>query len=551
MPCDEPQPSSCGAETQSHTARGHGAAGGSGGALRERSRSPHEPRIKVEPEGEVPEPLSFNPKRTPGVQPPLNARNPPPGEIFSLFFDAEVLNFLCENTNKNAAAKQKTEKTSTWREINPEELKKFIGMLLYMSVLRLPKMSDFWRRKTIFHVSFPATVMPEERFFAILSHLHMSDPEKDKINEEVKGTKCYDRLHRVRPLMEMMCKRCKAIYHPRQHLVVEEKMEGSKARLNMKQYIKAKPSKWWLKLFVLSDINGYTFNFQLYTDKSKLASESGISFDAAADLVSKDFLGSGYIICVDDLHTSPLLFQHLSQEGFGAYEAYKPEIVDVPSKCTKAPSTRSPQGSIRWIRDGDLLQMDTSEATVCRVVHPEDDGDSAHHRLKEEGEEQEISIPEPTTVTEHTGEEDSSDQTGSTSVHEKTGITVFHHLFEIAVRNSFVIHKDQCDSVQQKPMTRQCFEEELAAHLLGVSRNNKLEKSLEDQHLPVRMNSGQPGAQRASMERRRCRVCHRSTAWMCENCLVGLCLQPNRNCYWHYHQDDHIIATHQISVGKQ
>uniref|UniRef100_A0A3Q0RV14 PiggyBac transposable element-derived protein domain-containing protein n=1 Tax=Amphilophus citrinellus TaxID=61819 RepID=A0A3Q0RV14_AMPCI len=498
-----------------------------------RSRSPHESKIKVEPEDE---PLGFNPKRTPGAQPPLNARNPPPGEIFSHFFDAEVLKFLCENTNKNAAAKQKTEKTFTWTEIKPEELKKFIGMLLYMSVLRLPKISDFWRRETIFRVSFPATVMSKDRFLAILSHLHTSDPEKDVINERKKGTEDYDRLHWVRPLMEMICMRCKAIYHPRQHLLVEDRMAASKARRSMKQYIKAKPTKWWLKFFALTDSNGYTIDFQLYTGKSKLTSGNRLSYNAVADLVKKDFLGSGYIVCIDNLQTSRFLLDHLNQEGFGASGEYKQEKVDVPIKHENDLTTRSPQGSVQWIRKGAFLWMDTREASLCSTVHPVGNGDTAHHWLKEEGEEQEISIPSPTE------EVDSSDQViGTSLVHRNSRtwpITVFQHLFEIAVRNSFAIHKDRCDSMQQKPMVWQCFEEDLAAHLLGVSVKNKPQKIPDDQHLPVPTSSGQPRAHRASLGRRRCKVCHRSTAWMCETCDVGLCLQPDRNCHWQYHQDD-------------
>ncbi|KAL7384440.1 hypothetical protein ABVT39_002394 [Epinephelus coioides] len=114
----------------------------------------------------------FNPKCAPGVQPPLNMGNPPPGEIFAHFFDAAILKLLCQNTNKNAAANLEKGRKFLWTETNPEEMRKLIGMLLYMSVLRLPKMSDFWLRDTVFHVSFPTTIMPRDRFMAILANLH-------------------------------------------------------------------------------------------------------------------------------------------------------------------------------------------------------------------------------------------------------------------------------------------------------------------------------------------------------------------------------------------
>ena len=46
---------------------------------------------------------------------------------------------------------------------------------------------------------------------------------------------------------------------------------------------------------------------------------------------------------------------------------------------------------------------------------------------------------------------------------------MFQHLVDIAVTNSFVIHKVQLASMQQRPLTRHAFQEELAAHLLGAN----------------------------------------------------------------------------------
>lgn len=310
---------------QGQRRRSRGDAGGSGDVVRDRSRSPHQKRWKTdaEPDDGVPPPLRFNPRRIPGVQPPLNMGNPSPGEIFSHFFDAAVFRLVCENTNKNAAKNLEKGRKFIWTKISPDEMKRFIGLLLYMSVLDLPKMTDFWCQHTIFHVAFPATVMTRDRFMAILSSLHISDPEKNEENEQKKGTEDYDHLHRVRPLMEMICTNSKAIYHPRQHISVDERMVGTKARLGIKQYMKAKPTKWGLKFFVLADINGYTIDFKLYTGKSKTASGKGLSFDVVTSLVNKDYLGSGYVVYTDNFYTSPLLFRHLSQQGFGACGTYR------------------------------------------------------------------------------------------------------------------------------------------------------------------------------------------------------------------------------------
>lgn len=87
-----------------------------------------------------------------------------------------------------------------------------------------------------------------------------------------------------------------SIYHPKQHISVDERMVATKVRLAIKQYMKAKPTKWGLKFFVLADVNGYTVDFSLYTRKSTSASGEGLSFDVVTTLINKDFLGSGYVI---------------------------------------------------------------------------------------------------------------------------------------------------------------------------------------------------------------------------------------------------------------
>lgn len=109
-------------------------------------------------------PLRFRPKRTSGVQPPVTDAQSA-GDIFSRFFDDEVLKLLSENTNMQNAAKNKQKgKTFAWMEITPKEVQKYLGLLLYMAVCDFPTMSDFWRRNTIFHVRFPATVMSRDQF---------------------------------------------------------------------------------------------------------------------------------------------------------------------------------------------------------------------------------------------------------------------------------------------------------------------------------------------------------------------------------------------------
>ncbi|CAL8275783.1 unnamed protein product [Arctogadus glacialis] len=140
---------------------------------------------------------------------------------------------------------------------------------------------------------------------------------------------------------------------------------------------------------------------------------------------------------------------------------------------------------------------------------------------------------EETSCEESVVEEESPSVTqGRSGRSNGAGVWETHH--QVKLTNSFIIHK-ACASLQQvRPMTRQQFQE-LAAHLLGVDHRNGLQKT-SYHHLPVPTSDEQTKSKRATGGRRRCKLCQRSTAWQCEDCAVGLCLQPDRNCFRQYHQ---------------
>lgn len=470
-----------------------------------RSRSPLRPeqawKTEADPDNYNPHPPRFTPKRSPGVQSPLSTGSQTPGEIFSYFFDTEILKLVCANSNKYAQQQIYRGRKITWRDLTPEELKKYLGLLLYMSVCNFPKMSDLWRRNTIFHLAFPGTVMPRNRFTAITWNLHISDPEEDEANQEKVGSEEFDPLQKVKCLLELMRTRCKSVYHPRQHISVDERMVATKARIKLKQYMRDKPTKWGLKFFVLADVNGYTVDYKLYSGKGSSVSGKGLSFDVVAELVNKDYLGSGYIVYCDNYYTSPLLFRHLTQQGFGACGTYRQGRVGVPKTMVNALNTKSKRGSIRWIREGELLfvkWMDTREVSMCTTVHPVYTGESVLRWQKNcNGKNERIPVPRPTAVGEYNkymGGVDTSDQMlGTNLVHRRTKrwpVTVFQHVLDIAATNSFIIHKELRKVQQQMPMTCQAFQEQLCAELLGVPLTGPPRPPIQG-HYPIPTNPDQ------------------------------------------------------------
>ncbi|XP_073719193.1 uncharacterized protein [Misgurnus anguillicaudatus] len=109
---------------------------------------------KTEKDPDVaPIPHRFCPRLEPGVQLDTSVEQSPLG-LFKHFFSADSIRTLSANTNKLAERNIAAGKRYKWTTINPAEMFKFIGLVLYMGVLKLPAVSDYWKRKKHFFCEF-------------------------------------------------------------------------------------------------------------------------------------------------------------------------------------------------------------------------------------------------------------------------------------------------------------------------------------------------------------------------------------------------------------
>lgn len=519
-----------------------------------RERAPPQPvqSWMTEADADVaPVPKRFLPARPPGHQ--LNpADTHSPLDLFKLYFNTDTVRTICQNTNKQAAKSISNGKKYTWIDITIQELYKFMGLILFMALIKLDDIRSYWRQSNIFSVPFPATVMTRDRFRVISWNIHMSDPDEDVVNDRKKGTQDHDRLFRLRPLLDVITSVCKAFYHPRRNLSIDERMVARKSNTGMTQYMKAKPTKWGFKLFVLADSsNGYTVDFSVYTGKTQFPSGTGLAYDSVMSLIKPAYLGTGYNLYVDNFYSSPRLFRDLYAINISATGTYRENRRDCPRTCVNGLSKKDARGAIRWIRDGPLVfvkWMDTREVSVCSTVHPAYSGNTVERRVRSQDKSwSKKSIPCPTPVAEynrHMGGVDLSDQLIQYySVHQK-GMkwyrTLLYHFIDIAATNSYLLHKELCQERQETPLTHRAFQEQLTAQLCGVTVELPPHQA-EHGHVPVPISRQEDPSKKASKGRRNCELCkttqqkYQSTPWQCKECKVALCLIVDRNCFemWH------------------
>ncbi|KAI4884540.1 hypothetical protein NFI96_026632 [Prochilodus magdalenae] len=465
-----------------------------------------------------------------------------PLDLFQLFFSMEAIAGLCSNTNKNAKVKKQKGKKFKWEPVEIVEFLRFCGILLFMGVVRCPTIQDYWRADSVWQTPFVRRIMGRDRFQAISWSLHISDPQMDIENNAKRGTAEYDRLAKIRPLMESMKIACKAFYHPRKHLSVDERMVPTKAKNGLKMYIRSKPHKWGYKLFVLGDSsNGYTCDFIVCTGNSMYRTSHGLSYDSVVSLLNPSFLGTGYILYCDNFYTSPTLFRDLYKMRMGACGTVRENRSGYPRTQANCLTKRSERGSMRWLRQGPLLfvkWVDTKEVSICSTIHKAYDGDRISRRQRQANgtwEAREFHLPAPVKAyNKYMGGVDLSDQRlQNYTTRRKTYRwykTFFFHFLDMAVVNAYLLYREQCEGKSRKAVSHLDFRKKLCEELCDVKQNTAPSKIVQMEHELERIQGGRRVCRQCRLEGRRS-----DTSWQCVRCDTPLCGSAAKNCFrkWH------------------
>lgn len=116
-------------------------------------------------------------------------------EYFSTFFDNEMIDALRYQTNLYS-----TQINGNCISVTHEEMRKYLSILVISGIVRMPHFRMFWHSGTRF--APVADLMSRNRFEAIYQCLHMND----NLEALPRGTDGYDRLFKVRPLLDELRK---------------------------------------------------------------------------------------------------------------------------------------------------------------------------------------------------------------------------------------------------------------------------------------------------------------------------------------------------------
>ena len=252
-------------------------------------------------------------------------------EFFHLFFSVEMLTSICTHTNSYAYThiaagthNSYSRSDGSWQETTPEELDRLIALLLYFGLVRVGMHADnYWSTKSLYHGLWARAILSRIRFRTLMAFLHVVDP-----NAETPGVK----LQKVDSFISYFKSRCLSLYQPSQNIAIDERMVKSRHRSGIWQYIRDKPTKWGIRLWVLADSsNGYTIDFNIYIGKSagRTVSGHGLGYDVVMKLM-QPFHHQGYHLFFDNFYSSVVLLKDLFDLGVPATGTMKENRKDFP-----------------------------------------------------------------------------------------------------------------------------------------------------------------------------------------------------------------------------
>ena len=166
-------------------------------------------------------------------------------EVFDLMFTPSFMDMIVEQSNLYAKQVMGDEKYASWEKITREELRAYLGFCVLMGIAHLPALDDYWSTDPTLHYSPIADRISRDRFREISRYLHFVD----NTTLPPRGSPGYDRLGKVRPVIDHLSKRFTDLYEPHREVAVDEAMIKFTGRSSVKQYMPMKPIKRGIKVY--------------------------------------------------------------------------------------------------------------------------------------------------------------------------------------------------------------------------------------------------------------------------------------------------------------
>lgn len=462
----------------------------------------------------------------------------------NLMFPDELFELLASYTNTRAS------ETSKWFPVSSNEMKKFLGCLLVMGIIRKPRLDMYWSLDEMLETPFFGNekCLSRDRFLVILKFLRFADYSNLKAN---------DPLRKISPFCDYVRKLIQSVYMPDQNVAIDEILLLFKGRIYFRAYIPSKRSRYGIKIYAVIDQHGYMWDFFINTTASNLELPAHLNINReslgfSGNVVVRLMHGlfdMNYRVFCDNFFVSDKLAQYL--------------IVNRTHLCGTVRFNRLPSAvkedfpaeikSLKHFRKDHMLiscfteKKQSGKKNIAILDTMAEPREVEKSLIKKGGTVNKVTRPSSLeSYNLYMGAVDQADAQlhpyditrKSLNWARKTGIHLLHRL----LLNAFNLYKQSNDD-----LTFLAFTMMYARHLFdstGIGRKTgpkggrpRLMKEIMENHVPKKI----PPSEKKTNPSLRCRVCtsqgiRKETRLFCDSCTCKppLCAHPCFNIYHSY-----------------
>lgn len=443
---------------------------------------------------------------------------------------------------------------SSWKPVDLQEIKAFLGVIINMALNPKPEISDYFSNCWIDYQPFYKDVFSKRRFLQIFWNLHVTPPDEPNPMNNIRS-----RSGKMKHILQYLEQKFRKFYTPNKHVSIDESTIGFKGRVSFRVYNKDKPTKWGIKVYVLADsLNGYVFALEPYFGSQTTAALIRPDLPVTVRLVvhlTQKLLDSGngtggYHVFTDRYYTSPQLAKELLDMGVNLTGTVMTNRKGLPPQVKPTFTKKMKKGDLIAFHNTKLSVLswrDKRVVTILSTVY-DDSVENVERRTKTA---QNVwineTIKKPTMICQYNkymGGVDVADHYATTYAFgrktSKWWRKVFFWLFDVAMNNAFILYKLN-KNLTDKYRSRQ-FRKKLVEQLIGSFRSTatrRFGRSLENNE--IRLN-GQFHALAIKKSNLDCKVCsdrsvpggRKTTVYYCKSCPDHPALHPVE-CFEKYH----------------
>lgn len=453
--------------------------------------------------------------------------------------------YASQNMPRRSNKYSEPKPSNNWENTSVDEIKAFFGLLIIMGIHKLPQLSNYWSSDPFIGVKSISQVMSSKRFKKLIENIHLND-NKTAVSKDEQG---YDKLHKLRPLIDSLNQSFSSSYNHSSFLSVDESMIAFKGRSSMKQYMPMKPVKRGYKVWCIADsCTGYVYKFDIYTGKSDNVDRAKSLGEKVVIRLTASLKNKCCLVAFDNFFTTCSLMKTLGENKIYAVATVRPNRKDLPNIFKEKSNLK--RGEFMYKTKGNIAAvkwMDNKPVHfLTNCFSPRDT--TTVKRKNKDGSLVEISCPNLVKqYNKYMGGVDKFDQfleryaIGRRST--KWWHRIMYYLVDMTIINSYVqmnINKRSQNKYGDQLSFRINLARQLIQGFTSRKRRNKPVVFLGNKRsIPPEVRLSGVGSHMPNLQKtyRRCRLCstkanEKRTKYTCSSCEVPLCVHP---CFKKFH----------------